>query len=87
MSLERADFVGLIWLTTPILLLSGARIQRQHRWLLLLPFLALCTTIVLFFPYGTDTAKNYTFGTGQTTLTILSDAKTNDVAVQFFTLA
>jgi hypothetical protein len=86
MSLERADFVGLIWLTTPVLLLLGSRIQRQHRWLLLLPFLALCTTIVLFVPYGTDTAKNYTFGTGQT-LPILSDTKTNDMAVQFFTLA
>jgi hypothetical protein len=90
MSLERADFVGLIWLTTPVLLLSGSRIQRQHRWLLLIPFLALCITIVLFVPYGNDTAKNYTFGTGQTTQSFLSvtkTMKTDDVAMQFSTLA
>lgn len=86
MSLERADFVGLIWLTTPVLLLSGSRIRRRHRWLLLLPFMALLTTIVLFAPYGTDTAKNYTFGTGQITLSNSSVTVTDNVVLQFFTL-
>ncbi|XP_014557133.1 hypothetical protein COCVIDRAFT_15586 [Bipolaris victoriae FI3] len=37
--------------------------QRGLRWMLLLPFLALCLLLVLFIPYGSDTAKNYTFGT------------------------
>ncbi|KAH6629671.1 hypothetical protein C7974DRAFT_454524 [Boeremia exigua] len=63
MALERADFVGLMWLTTPFLLLLGSRIRQQLRWLLLVPFLILCLAVVLSVPYGTDTAKNYTFGT------------------------
>jgi hypothetical protein len=65
MALERADFVSLIWLTTPFLLFLGARTRRQLRWLLLLPFLVLCL-VVSSVPSGTDTAKSYTFGTGQT---------------------
>ena len=64
MTLERADFVGLIWLSTPFLLLFGSRIQRQFRWLLLLPFLSFCFAIVSLVPAGTDVAKDYTFGTG-----------------------
>jgi hypothetical protein len=64
MSLERADFVGLVWLSTPFLLLLGSRIRRQLRWLLLFPFLVLCL-VLLSVPSGADTAKNYTFGTGQ----------------------
>jgi hypothetical protein len=66
MSLERADFVGPMWLSTPFLLLLGSRIRRRLRWILLLPFLVLCLGIFLYVPSGIDTAKNYTFGTGQT---------------------
>ncbi|KAK2025343.1 hypothetical protein LX32DRAFT_642780 [Colletotrichum zoysiae] len=36
---------------------------RQLRWLLLLPFVAFCSVLVLAFPFGPDVAKNYTFGT------------------------
>lgn len=62
--MERADFVGLVWLSTPLLLLLGSGMQRSLRWLLLVPFLVLCLVVVQLFPYGPDTAKNYTFGTG-----------------------
>lgn len=64
MAMERADFVGLVWLSTPLLLLLGSSMKRGLRWLLLFLFLVLCLVLVLSFPYGSDTAKNYTFGTG-----------------------
>ncbi|KAK1984579.1 membrane bound O-acyl transferase family-domain-containing protein [Colletotrichum cereale] len=63
MALERADFVGALWLTTPFLLLLGSRMRRELRWVLLLPFVAFCSALVFAFPYSLDIAKNYTFGT------------------------
>lgn len=81
MSLERADFVGGLWLTTPLLLLFGSQIQRQSRWLLLLPFLAFCLYVAFQIPPGADTAKNYTFGTGNSAKSSLTLCSTNDATV------
>lgn len=64
MPLERADFVGAIWLTTPILVLLGSKTPRHLRWILLLPFVGGCLLVAFVFPFGPDIAKNYTFGTG-----------------------
>lgn len=64
MPLERADFVGAIWLTTPILVLLGSKTPRHLRWILLLPFGGSCLLVAFAFPFGPDVAKNYTFGTG-----------------------
>ncbi|KAF5964586.1 hypothetical protein FBULB1_12693 [Fusarium bulbicola] len=63
MPLERADFVGAIWLTTPILVLLGSKTPRHLRWILLLPFGGFCLLVAFAFPSGPDIAKNYTFGT------------------------